>query len=288
MSISQKILLGIKSISYMFLFYLFNIFRRKQHENIKPNVIVSLTCFPGRIGTVYLTVESILFQKYKCYTVVLYLSKQEFPDGLSNIPNTLMRLRKRGLIIKFVEDNLRSYKKLNYALIDYPNMPILTADDDILYPFYWLSKFADYHSSYPDDILFARGHKIVIDILTKKISSYDQFTEPQGSTSSLLYIPTGVSGVLYPPNCFYKDVRRSDIFMSITPNADDIWYKVMTYLNGRESRLIFDKSTHFTPVLGTQKISLRKKNLSDSGVNNNAQLKKIIEYYSIKFDAVDK
>lgn len=35
--------------------------------------------------------------------------------------------------------------------------------------------------------------------------------------------------VLYPPNCFYKDIQNEELFISLAPNADDIG--LMTLLN---------------------------------------------------------
>lgn len=222
-------------------------------------------------------------QKYPNFSVVLYLSKDEFPGGINSLPQELKRLHSRGLIIEFVQKNIRSFKKLHYALKDYPHIPIITADDDVIYPPGWINNFMQHHTMSPRDVLFARGHEITFCPKTNKINPYSLFTPPVGFSSSLLYIPTGVSGVLYPVGCFYKDVFREDIFMNITPNADDIWYKIMTYMNGRKCKLIYADNIHFVPVMGTQKISLRKTNLSDDGLNNDLQLNKVMSFYSINF-----
>ena len=60
--------------------------------------------------------------------VILWLSKEQFPDR-SFIPNSLLSLEKRGLIIELCEGDLRSHKKYYYALRQYPNDIIITIDD---------------------------------------------------------------------------------------------------------------------------------------------------------------
>ena len=50
--------------------------------------------------------------------IVLYLSLDEFPDR--TVPNELSALAGDRFEIRFVEGNLRPYKKLLYALTDFP------------------------------------------------------------------------------------------------------------------------------------------------------------------------
>jgi len=42
----------------------------------------------------------------------------------------------------------------------------------------------------------------------------------------------GGAGVLYPPDCFHQDITRRDLFMTLAPTTDDVWFKVMLYLAG--------------------------------------------------------
>lgn len=283
MNVIDKIIMGLKSIYLSFLYTIYNLFLNENRfeETNEVHVVVSLTCFPGRIKKVYLTLESIMAQQYNNFKVVLYLSHEEFPKGLEDLPGSLIRLHKRGVDINFTCENIRSYKKLHYALSDFPELPVITADDDVLYPSRWVNDFMESHKLFHDDILFARGHQITFD-RNGNVKKYISFGKPAGYSASSLYIPTGVSGILYPPGCFFQDVQNKDIFMKLAPNADDIWYKVMTLLNGRKSRLIYKKPIHYPPILGTQKISLRKQNLSKQHLNNDTQLLNLIDYYSIE------
>ena len=49
---------------------------------------------------------------------------------------------------------------------------------------------------------------------------------------------TGVGGVLYPPNCFSKEVLREDVFLNKCPYADDIWFWVMALVHNRKIRVV--------------------------------------------------
>ncbi|MBY0406317.1 MAG: hypothetical protein K2Q01_01385, partial [Rickettsiales bacterium] len=46
------------------------------------------------------------------------------------------------------------------------------------------------------------------------------------------WLPTGVSGVLYPPGSLHAEVFREDLFLRLFPSADDIWFKVMALKQG--------------------------------------------------------
>lgn len=278
MNLYSKIKMLCESIFYSLYYSLSNIFGRKKITSKTPSVIVSLTSYPGRISTLFLTIESLIRQDYSNYIVVLYLSDDQFPER--KLPSRLTRLVKRGLIIKYVSGDIRSFKKLHYALQEYPNLPILTADDDIIYPRNWLSCFIKAHEKYPRDILYARGHKIQF-LESGEIGKYEEFTEPNPYKAYMNVIPTGVSGIFYPVNSFHKDVLNTDIFLKYTPFADDVWYRIMAIMAGVKCRLIYNQSTHFTPIIGTQFNSLRNTNLNSTGLNNDAQLRAVLDFYNL-------
>lgn len=280
----RKIILGIYSVLYNIKYLFINRFSNKKiNKNLEiSQVIITLTSFPGRIDKIYLTIES-LFQQISSdfdYSIVLYLAESQFKD--KKIPSTLNRLVDRGLNIVYLSEDFKSYKKLHYALQQFKNKKILTVDDDVYYPNWMLSKIFHESLKKPENIMFYRGVKIdhYSDGTLKK---YIDFPLVDNSKPSLLYIPTGVSGILYPPNCFYKDVIDSTLFLKLAPRADDLWYKTMAYLNNTKSSLVLDKSIHFVPVLSTQNVGLRNTNLSNDGLNNDQQLSNLIDYYSLDF-----
>ena len=84
--------------------------------SVDPNscFVVSLTSFPMRIERIWITIESIFRQTYKPLSIILWLSKEQFPNGELDLPKGLIKMRKRGLEIKFVEGDIRSHKKYKY------------------------------------------------------------------------------------------------------------------------------------------------------------------------------
>jgi hypothetical protein len=51
-------------------------------------------------------------------------------------------------------------------------------------------------------------------------------------------LPLGYAGVFYPAGCFPADVTKRDIFLELAPSQDDLWFKMMTSLNGVRSRTL--------------------------------------------------
>ncbi|MEZ8658693.1 hypothetical protein AB6D68_06215 [Vibrio cyclitrophicus] len=274
----NKIIHLIKSIYYTLFFYCINRFSNSSLP-IKndPSLVVSLTCFPARISKVFLTVESLFYQRCNIdFEVELYLSLDEFPKR--KLPSSILRLQKRGLKVYFVEGNERSYKKLIYSYAKW-DKPVVTVDDDIFYPSKFVCKLYEAHVENPEDIIFFRGKKIHFQDNT--IGLYSSYNEACNYEANKYLLPTGVSGVLYPDGSLHKDYNKAEIYSQLAPHADDLWFKVMTLLNGRASRLCHSRSIHFPLILGSQKISLRKVNVSSGLSKNDVQLRAIMEHYEI-------
>ena len=133
----------------------------KQKTTQGEKMVVSLTTFPLRIGKVYLTIQSILRQSRPADRILLWLSKEEFPEE-AQLPENLLRLKERGLDIRFC-DNIRSFKKVFYTAQEFENDVIITADDDALYPENWLEGLWDTHEKYPGCVCCYRAHEITFE-----------------------------------------------------------------------------------------------------------------------------
>ena len=109
-----------------------------------PKVIVSLTTFPKRINRIWIVIESILNQTIGPDKIILWLSEEQFKD-INDLPSNLLKLTGRGLDIRFVKEDLKSYKKYYYSFKEYPNDIIITVDDDIIYPNNMIANLLLYH-----------------------------------------------------------------------------------------------------------------------------------------------
>lgn len=191
-------------------------------------LIVSLTTYSRRIHQAHLVIESLLEQTLKPNRVILWLDRDEF--SLENIPIKLIELCKRGLQIEFCE-NLRSYKKLIPSLRRYPDSAVITADDDILYPDDFVERLYKAYKKSPDRIYFYRGHKMLIQ--RGILRPYNEWEfEAELNEASLLAFPTGGGGALYTTDLLDHEVANSEVFMSLAPTADDVWFKAMSLKRG--------------------------------------------------------
>lgn len=196
--------------------------RQYDHE-----IVVSLTSFPARIHDVVYAIESILMQSMKPNRIVLWLADSQFPGKEASLPECLLHLQKYGLEIRWCED-LKSYKKLIPALCAYPEAIIVTADDDLHYVSSWLKKL---YKGYQSDSSFIWVHRV-----TKFEYKNDQFYVKGGGRyywkePCYLNKLTGGAGALYPPRVLDADVLNKELFQSLCPTNDDIWFWLMAVKN---------------------------------------------------------
>lgn len=123
-------------------------------------VICSLTSWKGRIYSdiVQLVLYSLLNQKTKYrYKVVLVLSEEEFPRKNAEVPKNIISLAERvpHFEILWTFRNTKALKKLTVPMAAYPDLPVITTDDDIIVKDNFVEQFMNAHTSYPKDIIYA-------------------------------------------------------------------------------------------------------------------------------------
>jgi len=166
------------------------------------------------------------------------------------------------------------------ALIKYPNSILISIDDDIIYPIDFIERLIRAYQKDSSKIYFYRGHYMSLRS-DGSPKPYISWVKKGASGCSIYNFPTGVGGILYPPNCMYEDVTKSDIFLNLCPYADDIWFKVMSFLNKVECELVetpnYDE--HFIPIDIDVNGSLQKINVVNGG--NDKQIDTIFKYYNL-------
>ena len=251
-------------------------FGRSEEKIYFVHPIITLTSYPARIQYVAQTIKTLLSQTVPAQ-IVLWLGKDEFPNKDKDLPSDLTSLLKEGLQIKYTKD-IGAYTKLIPALKAFPERVLITADDDILYPKEWLRNLLEAYVEKPEMIHAARCHQILFK--NKKIAPYNEWIgEAQKLTPSFNNFLTGVGGVLYPPHCLYqKDVLKEDVFLSLSPKADDIWYWAMAVMNNVKINLIAKPYSKLQFVSGSQEGQcLWKTNVS--GRQNDTQLQAVLSRY---------
>lgn len=228
--------------------------KRGRPNDLERPVVVSLTSVPWRFDKLHAVLMSLLWQSVRPDRVVLWLSeynqKGERVVDPSDLPANLRRMQRKGVEIEFVED-IRSYRKLLPALERFPDAIIVTADDDILYPSNWLENLSSAHRHYNDAVICYRGTRILLD--EEGLAPYVQWPEytTRGEVSYLLFAQGG-EGALYPPGALHPEVHNRDMFMEMSPTADDVWFKAMALYNGVAHVKITEKHQDFPRIRGSQ------------------------------------
>jgi hypothetical protein len=208
-------------------------------EKRNPKVIVSLTSYPARIPQIHYTLISLLKQTAKPDEIVLWLGDKQFPNKENDLPETVLKLREHGLLIKWTKD-IRAYTKLIPSLQEFPDDVIVTADDDVLYLQEWLEQLYVSYQKDKNNIHCHRAHKIRFkengELLPYK--QWDFNVDFRNTEASFTNFLTGVGGVLYPPKIFYKDIADDGLFQKLSPLNDDIWFWAMAVLRGTPIRIV--------------------------------------------------
>ncbi len=228
------------------------------HKIVPRDLIVSLTSYPARIGTVNQTIESIVNQSLKPDKLILWLAPEQFPNKEADLPQDLLDLQNQGLTIDWYHD-IGSYKKLIPTLRRYPDAIIVTADDDNIYERDWLKRLFDSYQQFPHDIQCHRVTKFFYDDRFRIITGGHDYYKGDSFLNKLV----GLGGVLYPPHCFYKDILNEELFRRLTPTNDDQWFWMQAVLNGVRVRVVHQPIIEANYIPGTQEKGLTK--INDAG-----------------------
>ena len=217
----------------------------------ETKIVVSLSAEEESFDNLEYTLYSIFNQKVKPDNILLWISNEY---ELSDLPYSVTKFVKNGLDIRFVEDKA-SYTKIIYALNEFKDSIIVTADENIYYPKNWLGKLYLSYISNPNDIHVHSAVKIS-EKQDKKtpICEWNKFAYTE--KASYKYFPVQTGGVLYPPNCFSREVSREDIYKKKINTSWDIWSWIMALLSDRKIRIV---KNHFGKFVSTDLIMSFKK-----------------------------
>ena len=246
-------------------------------KSVPEKIVLSFTTFPPRIDTVWQTAYTLLNQTVKVDHVILWLAREQF-ESLDTLPDSLKRLKKYGLEIKFCDD-LRPHKKYYYAMQEYPDAIVITVDDDVYYPSFLVERLYSKHQEFPDAICCNWAHLIKksndgkilpYNKWEKGVSGFDD--KPSFSLNQV-----GYEGVLYPPHSLDSRCFDKDLLCKLSLNADDLWLKAMSYLHGTKVVRANDVAYRYFGILKSQKVAL---NISNCGQNKNDEaIEKITTYF---------
>ncbi len=260
----------------------------RSNSQAKP-LIISLTSYHKRFASLLRTLNTLDGQSFTGdYSIQVHLSEED----LSLAPQfraVFDQLQQGSGRIRFFyhPENLRSYKKYYYSLLHHPQAVIVTTDDDVLYPANWLSGLVEKHRQMPGCIVCYRGH--YMESRNGRFKKYLRmmFSRRACRESSLWLLPTGVSGVLYPPGALDRAIALDKArFMALAPKADDFWLKLASLANKTPCVRVFTNNTRFPHVPFTQFNALTWHNAALG--ENDRVLRVITERYPRVFDLLHK
>lgn len=246
--------------------------RAKRDEEI----IVSLTSYPKRTGTIWITLESLLRQSVKPDRIILWLAEDQYPNKV--LPESLHDLQRRGITIRWC-DNLMSHKKYFYVMQENPESNIITADDDSFYPPFFIERLIQMHKTHPSDIVCLTAQTMGANY--RVVPTAWPGIEKQEIVSSFKISINSGSGALFPPHSISPKAFDKEIIKAMCPYADDLWLTVMAHINGTPiTKYVY----HPFPVVIKESLSdsLCKNfnsSTSNSGMDNDKQWSNIVTHF---------
>jgi hypothetical protein len=236
-------------------------------------VIVSLTSHGDRVLRVHTTLESIARGQVRPRRVILWLN--EVPGVLGEgqpLPPALQSLVRRGLEVRFCPNygpHTKYFPAL--ALARDQALPLVTADDDIVYPEWWLSRLLTVHQARPGVIWCYRARRVTF--ANDALAPYERWDSgPECTQPSILNFATGVSGVIYHAGMIESLIAAGEGFRDKCLRQDDIWLHYVAVMAGHEVAQVDPEPLHFDVVPHTDHLSLWHQNLGSSGNADAARL----------------
>ncbi len=246
----------------------------------EEKITVSLTSYGRRVSkTLRYSLLSILHQTVRPDRVVVWLDEQEFCK--ESIPGYLRKyIRNYGIDVCFCP-NIRSYKKLIPSLKAFPSDLIVTIDDDLVYDRHLIELLYNRHCAEPHAIVCSNAHEPRFG--SQGILPYKQWNLNTPFSEEKLIFPLGGSGTLYPPGSLHQDVFNEEVFMKLSPAADDVWFWIMGIRKGSES-VVLGRSIMYMEIDLIHQFLHKQSSLKGAnlGANrNDVQLQAVISYYGM-------
>lgn len=189
------------------------------------NTVVSLTSYGSRLKTVQWAIKSILDQTLRPERVVLYLDcgEEEYPKC------DLEPYEELGLKVVTGVENYRSHKKYWLAFKEFPDKNIITIDDDLIYAADVIESLISAKDQFENCVLARRVHRMSF----SQVGGLNQYAEWEGEYQGSPFCPsmrllaTTGAGTLFTPSVTKRLQGDPKMFMSYSPNSDDIWLKFL-------------------------------------------------------------
>ncbi|MFC7431117.1 MULTISPECIES: hypothetical protein [unclassified Agrococcus] len=226
-------------------------------------VTVTMTSHGRRVDRAWTALESIADGAALPARIVLSLS----PTDARGIGPELQRLVARGLEVLEVEQQLGVHTKW-YPISEDLETPLVTSDDDQLYPRDWLADLIRVHREHPDDVVVHRAH--VIGLTDDEVDPYLRWHPCMTVEPSPRHFGTSVSGQLFPVAVHRAGRASGTRFLEVAPSNDDIWLHAAALEIGASVRQVRPAPANYDFVPDTQIEGLYQGNVM--GGRNDEQM----------------
>ncbi|HET6151861.1 MAG TPA: lipopolysaccharide biosynthesis protein [Marmoricola sp.] len=254
---------------------------RRSSESVTGDgaAVVCLTSYGRRLDAVHLAVESIGRGRVRPRRLLLYVAHDDLTGSL---PSELARLVERGLELVRVEDTGSHKKYWDYvAGAPETGLPLVTADDDVVYPRGWLDDLLRAHRRAPGAVWCHRAKRVLLGP-DDAPASYRLWPMCGSTEPSLRTVPTGTSGVLYPFPMVEQIAAHGSGFIARAPRADDLWLHHIAVRSGHPAGQVRSTPRHFALLpFGTGQ-SLWQENHRSGNDEVIAELYRASEWESVR------
>lgn len=225
------------------------------------DAVVSLTSHRARFDGLSLALRSILDQSIRPSCVLLWVPRGD----REALPVDVLDLGDVGLQIRTLESDQGPASKLLPTLVERPDRTVVTADDDVAYPYTWLASLMEESGKHPGAIVCHRAHWITFDTdgVIRPYAEWEWETTQCGPDARLFF--TGHGGVLYPPGSLSATVHDDRAREAYAPTNDDIWFNWMARLKGTLIVRVPRRSSRRDSLPGSERSSLMRVNLGGGG-----------------------
>ena len=176
-------------------------------EDVKEEVIVSLTSYGERIKHIMPTIKSLQEQSRRPDKIVIYIANEDKENVTDELINAEL------VEIRYCQDT-RSHKKFN-GYYDFPDAYVVTADDDLIYSKEWLKTLLR-TSQINRRAVVANNTFLLEDWeFRRQTSRKDNSRSLKGELN--MYVMTG-AGVLRPPKI---DLSLLKYAWNFSPTCDE-------------------------------------------------------------------
>lgn len=237
-------------------------------------LIVSLTTYPARVGTLDQVLETIYAQTRQPDEIVLWLAEEQFPEKEQQLPEALRELMAENRLTVRWCDDLKPHKKYFYAMREYPDALIVTVDDDLRYPETMLENLYQSYLRHPEAVSAVRAHLMVVseEGVIEPYRDWVKETDLLQDQPSMQLFATGGAGALYPPELFRKELFDKEAVLSNCLFADDLWLKAVELISDIPV-VVAQPFEDLRYVPGTQQEGIYHQN--EDGGQNDVQLRQI-------------